>query len=120
MIRRRRLVPVAGIAVALLASSCATQEEIRIESLDAGEFRLTVTVGPHAVCDGEAILQAREADGALELRARRAVKSCDDAGVFTDFELDFSAPVPGRTVKITQPEGVTHCPEAETLTVICE
>ena len=106
-------------ALVVLLAGCATQEELTIETVSAGDFRLTVGVR-HLVCDSEPILQAREVDGAIELRARRATNSCGTDEQLTEFELDFSEPLPGRQVIVTQPDGVTTCPVAELVTVICD
>ncbi len=114
MIARR----VAAVALLALLAGCATQEELTIETVASGDFRLTVGVR-HLVCDSEPILQAREVDGAIELRARRATNRCGTEQRLTEFELDFSEPLPGRQIIITQPAGVTVCPVAELVTVTC-
>ena len=115
-------VPRLVVAVLVAATGlvgCATQEELVIETVSAGDFRLTVGVR-HRICDSEPILQVREDDGVIELRARRATNSCTTDEELTEFEIDFSAPLPGREVRVTQPEGVTSCPVAELVTVTCD
>ena len=114
----RRLALTALLAATGLAG-CATQEELVIETVSAGDFRLTVGVR-HRICDSEPILQVREQDGAIELRARRATNSCTTDEDVTEFEIDFSELLPGREVRVTQPEGVTTCPVAELVTVTCD
>ncbi len=109
----------AGVVMLLGLSACADTQELVVETVSAGDFRLTVGVR-HLVCDSEPILQVREEDGEILLRARRATRNCTAEERLTEFELDFSEPLAERTVRVTQPEGVTTCPVAELVTVICD